>query len=429
LTTAQLARTAPVLTRVTRLRDTSPGRLQLILAVLVTAGLLTGLVAGLTGFSARAGTGDLGARAQPLLTEAETIYSALADADTTAARAFLTGGLEPGALTARYDADLTRATEALTSAARRTPDTGAAADAVRALSSGVPEYAALVATARADNRQGLPVGAAYLSTASAMNRDTLLPQANTLFRAAQQDVDRGYGRARSIVWLVLLTLLTIVLLGALVHAQRHLSRTTHRTFNLPLLAATGVTLILALGAGGLLIAQEVHLHRAQDQGSRPVALLAEARIQALRERADEALTLVARGGSGPLEQDYTTVAEPAVDRQIAAVGRDYDPALAQQLSRRHQAYTRARAAVRAKDDNGDYDGAVALSLGAATSRTFTQLTDTIGGSLEDRKQAFAAEIGAAGRGLGVLAVAGPLLALAVCGLAAAGIRMRLEEYR
>jgi hypothetical protein len=83
--------------------------------------VLTGAVAGLAAHSAAVGTGDLGGRAQPLLVEAETIYSALADADTTAAQAFLTGGLEPPALTARYDNDLTRATAALTSAARRPP--------------------------------------------------------------------------------------------------------------------------------------------------------------------------------------------------------------------------------------------------------------------------------------------------------------------
>jgi len=101
LSTAQLDRAAPtvaaapggVLHRVGRLRRTSPGRLQLFLAQLLALGLLTGLVAGITAASARGGTDDLGERAQPLLVEAETIYSALADADTTAAQAFLAGGL------------------------------------------------------------------------------------------------------------------------------------------------------------------------------------------------------------------------------------------------------------------------------------------------------------------------------------------------
>ena len=427
MSTAQLDRPAPVLSRVTQLRHTSPGRLQLLLATLLATGLLTGLVAGLTGYAARSGTGDLGNRSQPLLVEAETIYSALADADTTAAQAFLAGGLEPPALTQRYNADLARATEALTSAARRTPATGTAADAVQALSSGIPQYAALVASARANNRQGLTVGASYLSAASTMNRDTLQKQADALFRAAQADVNRGYGDARSIVWVIVLGLLLIVLVVTLIRAQRYLSRTTHRTFNLPLIAATAVTVVLALGVGGVLIAQEAHLHAAEADGSRPVAELAYARTLALRERGDEALTLVARGGSGPAEEDFAKVAKPALDKQLAVIADDVSGAGT--LAGKHAAYLAGRAKVRALDDGGDYAGAVTLSIGPASSGAFRDLTDSIGAVLEDHKTTFTTQIDDAGRGLGPLTVLGPLLALIICGLAAAGIRARLEEYR
>jgi hypothetical protein len=418
-----------VLSRVAHLRQTSPGRLRLLLAGLLVVGVLTGLVAGLAAYSTGAGTDDLGGRSQPLLIEAETIYSALADADTTAAQAFLTGGLEPAVLTQRYEADLDRATEALTSAARRTPETGEAADAVRRLSSGVPEYAALVASARANNRQNLPIGASYLSTASALNRNTLLPEADILFRAAQRDVNDGYANARSLVWVTLLVLLLIGLFVVLIGAQRYLSRTTHRTFNPPLVAATGMAVLLTLGIGVLLIHQEVRLQGARAEGSRPIALLADARIQALRERGDEALTLVARGGSGPLEKDFTDGAKPALEAQIATIGREWDGDYGRRLAERHQAYLAAHTAVRKLDDAGDYDSAVTLAIGPATTQTFTGLTDVIGSALESRKDAFAADIGAAGRGLGLLTLAGPLLGLIICGLAVSGIRARLEEYR
>jgi hypothetical protein len=120
-----------VLGRIRNLRTHSPGRLQLILAMLLTLGLLTGLVAGLTAHSAAAGTTGLGERAQPLLVEAETIYSKLADADTTAAQAFLAGGLEPVALTRRYDDDLNQAGAALTGAAHLVPEDSDAARASR----------------------------------------------------------------------------------------------------------------------------------------------------------------------------------------------------------------------------------------------------------------------------------------------------------
>lgn len=417
-----------MLTRVTHLRHTSPGRLQLILTALLTLGLVTGLAAGLAGYAARSGTADLGNRAQPLLVEAETIYSALADADTTATQAFLTGGLEPPAQTARYDADLARASAALTSAARRTPDNGATADAVRALSSGVPQYASLVATARANNRQGLPVGAAYLSAASQLNRDTLLPQAKALFTAAQREVDRGYSNSRSTAWVVLLGVLLLALLVILILAQRYLSRATHRTFNVPLVAATLVTLLLALAAGGVLTVQRAHLGNAATDGSVPVADLADLRILALNERGDEALTLVARGGTDANERDFRAGATATATR-LASVAHDVDGGLAADLRSKHDAYVAAHDQIRKLDDSGDYGGAVGLAIGAPTTRTFSTYTDAIGTALEAHKATFTSEVHRAGQGLGLLTVLGPVLALIVCGLAVAGIRARLEEYR
>ncbi|MEU7904727.1 hypothetical protein [Actinoplanes sp. NPDC049118] len=440
MSTAQLDRAAPVaadtrggvLDRVGRLRNTSPGRLQLILAALVSLALLTGLVTGLTAAAAASGTDDLGNRAQPLLVEAETIYSALADADTTAAQAFLAGGLEPAPLTRRYEADLERATAALTSAARRTPEQGPSADAIRRLSADVTRYAGLVASARANNRQGLPIGAAYLSSASALSRESLQPQAQALLQAARGEVDDGYGAARSSWWAALLVILLIALLGALLRAQLYLSRTTRRTFNLPLVAATAVTVVLALAVGGVLIAQRAHLSEADTEGSRPVALLAEARIAALRERGDEALTLAARSGEGALEKDFDETTA-RLDGLLADAGEIMPAGYAGQAVRsavtKHRAYVSAHDQVRKLDNGADYDGAVALAIGAQTSQTFTGLTDDIDSALENRKDVFSDEIGDAGRGLGPLTVLGPLLALIVCGLALAGLRARLEEYR
>jgi hypothetical protein len=393
--------------------------------VLLVLGVLTGLVAGLTARSARAGTDDLGNQAQPLLVQAETIYSALADADTTAAQAFLAGGLEPVALTQRYEDDLTRAATALTAAARLTPDGSESAKAVAALSSGVEQYSALVATARADNRQGLPVGSSYLSAASQLNRGVLLQQAQTLFGIAQREVSDGYGNARSVLWVVLFTLLVVALLIGLLLAQRYLSRSMHRTFNLPLVAATGLTVLLGLGSAGVLISQNVHLHRAGEQGSKPAAELAEARILALQERGDEALELAAHGSGSAYEKDFVD----ASTQLTAAHGPLASEYLSNEAVTAHQTYLNQHKQVRQLDDGGDYDGAVKVAIGADTTKAFDTVTTDIGKALDERKAAFTHEIDSAGNGLGLLTVLGPLVALAICALAAVGIRARLEEYR
>jgi hypothetical protein len=413
------------LRRVAGLRRTSPGRLQLILGALVALGVVVGLVAGLTARSARAGTDELGNQAQPLLVQAETIYSALADADTTAAQAFLAGGLEPVALTQRYEGDLSRATTALTEAARLTPEGSESAKAVAALSEGVAQYSALVATARADNRQGLPVGSSYLSAASQLNRDTLLTQSQKLFGIAQSEVSDGYGNARGVVWVVFFAILVLALLVALFVAQRYLSRATRRTFNLPLLAATGLTVLLALGAAGVLISQNVHLHRAGEQGSTPAAQLAEARILALQERGDEALELAAHGSGSAYEADFGK----ARAQLTAPHGPLTSAYLANEAVMAHQTYLNQHKQVRALDDGGDYAGAVKLAIGPDTTKAFDTVTADIGKALDERKAAFTDEIDSAGNGLGLLTVLGPLVALAICALAFIGIRARLEEYR
>ncbi|MBM2619849.1 hypothetical protein JIG36_30495 [Actinoplanes sp. LDG1-06] len=420
--------------RIGGLRHTSPGRLQLLIAVLVALGLLSGLVAGVAGASARAGTDDLGDRAQPLLIEAEAIYSALADADTTAAQAFLAGGLEPAALTRRYDADLERATTALTSAARRTEENGRAADAVRALSAGVATYAELVATARANNRQGKPVGASYLSEASRLNRETLQPQARALFDSAQAEVDDGYGRAGAAGWMALLLFSLLGLLIALALTQRYLSRRTHRTFNVPLLLATALTLVFTIGAISIMVSQQTRLDRAANQGSGPLASIAESRILALTARGDEALTLAARAGSGPYEEDFDKVVARLTQERGPMVNSydQLDWQLGQQMNRASQqfkAYVAAHKQVRTLDNSGQYDRAVDLAIGTATTNQFESARQFLDQALENRKAFFTDEIDAAGNGLGLLTVLGPLLALAVCVLAFAGLRARLEEYR
>ena len=408
--------------RVGGLRHTSPGRLELILGVLITLGVLTGLLAGITGAATSSGTSDLGGRAQPLLVEAETIYSALADADTTAAQAFLAGGLEPAALTQRYNNDLERATTAISAASRLTTDGSEGAASVRTLSNGVARYSALVATARADNRQGLPVGSSYLSAASDLNRQTLLPQAQNLFRLAQQGVHDGYRNAASIVWAALLVLLIFVLAGALLLAQRYLSRTTHRTFNVPLVGATVLTVVLAIGTIFVLGSQSDHLDQADTAGSTPVSQLAEARILALRERGDEALTLAAHGSGTQYAADFTT----ASGQLTKALGNEY---FSDDLRGKHQAYLAAHDKVSSLDADGNFDGAVELAIGTQTSQTFESVTTGIGSALDERKAAFNEEIGAAGRGLTLLAVLGPILALVICLLAGMGVRTRLREYR
>jgi hypothetical protein len=424
--TAVQAPPRAALTRLAGLRHTSPGRLRLLRAVLIVLTALTGLTAGLTARSAGAGTADLRDRAQPLLAEAETVWSSLADADATAARAFITGGLEPPELTARYDEKIAATATALTSAAGRVPVDSAGAGSIRAIAAGLGDYTALVATARALNRQGKPLGASYLSTASQLNQDTLQPQAQALFQQARRQAADGYADARSSWWLTLLLVLLLLLGATLIATQTHLSRTTHRTFNVPLVAASALAVVLTLVCAGVFVRQRTMLTSADRNGSTPAGALAETRNLVLRERADEALTLAARAGHGKLEDDFTLLRQRFT---VSGPELDHVAGLMATAARQHDAYLAAHDEIRRLDDNGDYEGAVRLAVSRETATTFDGLTDALDQALSGRRAVFEREIRSAGRGLDALTVLGPLLALMVGVFAARGLRARLEEYR
>jgi hypothetical protein len=72
---------------------------------------------------------------------------------------------------------------------------------------------------------------------------------------------------------------------------------------------------------------------------------------------------------------------------------------------------------------------VKLAVSDETTSAFDGLTAVLDEAMADRRAAFDAEVRSAGRGLGLLTVLGPLLALAVGVFAASGLRARLEEYR
>jgi hypothetical protein len=408
--------------------STTPDRLRILRLTLVTLAVLVGLSASIGASFAMRQTHAVSNSTEPLLVNAVTIYSSLADADATAAQAFLSGGLEPAAQTKRYDADIERASDQLAQAAARAGQDGPATDAVRTLSTQLPVYNGLVQTARANNRQGLPVGASYLSQASTLSRTQLLPAADRLFGIEQQKLSNGYGSARAHAWLVLTAMLGIALIAALIGAQLFLTRRTKRLLNVFLLAATVATVNLAVLMTGIFILQHHRLSEAERTGSNPVVVAAQARIAVLTQRGDESLTLVARGSGESHEQDFATA-------QAKLLGDGSHPALTADGSRAQtleQQYVQAHKEVRALDDAGNYNGAVRLansvSPGGAAA-AFNALDDVLTSDVAANQARFTAAASHAGTGLFALLLIAPLLALVICVLSVLGIRDRLEEYR
>ncbi len=411
----------------------SPGRLTELVLGLTVLGLLAGLAATI-GTSQRAGlVTAVGSQSGPLAVQAQALYHALSDADATAADAFLAGGVEPPALRDRYRADIAAATAALAAVSE-----GGASDrsAVELISAQLPVYTGIVDTARADNRLGLPLGAAYLREASGLMRQQLLPAAERLYRTETDRLRADRSGGGEFPWLAVpLLVLTLVGLGL---AQRYLIRRTNRLVNVGLAAASLAALVMLVWTGWSWVVVHGHLDKADRTGSAQVDLLAQARIAALQARADEALTLVARGTGADNEKDFTVamtrLAGPDGNGGLLRQARDRagDPAVLDAALSHARAWHDAHKKVRGLDDGGNYPDAVKLATGddpAGAAAAFNKLDAELDKGITDASGVFDREAGAARDGFaGAVPGLAVLTVLLLAGVVY-GLGQRIAEYR
>jgi hypothetical protein len=368
---------------------------------------------------------------EPLSVDAQQIYHALSDADATAATSFLSGGLEPQSVRQRYLADIARAAsrpEAAKAAATAAGQSSAAAPLAR-LADGLPVYAGIVETARADYRLGYPLGAAYLREASALMRATLLPAASDLYAQENGRLAAAEGRATGLPYLA--AALAVVAAYVLLRTQRWLARRTHRVFNRGLLAASVVGLVSAVWLFGALTLARGHLLDARDHGSTPVEAMARADIAALRGHSDESLTLVDNDGDDAFQKDFLSVAKQ-LGPGPGTLLTDAAAAARGSAGARQAAAGAVHGQLRSLDDAGEHAAAVQLAIGSGpgdSGRLFARLDTGLAAAINQDQNAFR-EAGQSGRddlaGLEIGMIAASLLMAAGCTW---GLVARLAEYR
>jgi hypothetical protein len=417
-----------------RARST-PGRLTALMLLLALLGLLAG-IAGVVGVMQRSALVD-GVRngSGPLAVQAQQLYRSLSDADATVAAAFLSNGIEPAALRQRYQDDIAAASAALSAVTA-----GARADraAVSRIAAQLPVYTGLIDTARTYNRLGKPLGAAYLREASGLMRTELLPAAQRLYASetAQLRADRTGGA--SFPWLAIpLLLLTIAGLG---WAQRYLTRRTHRLLNVGLVVATGLAVVMLGWTTLSWVAVQGHLDTGRRTGSEQVDLLVQARIAALTARADEALTLVARGSGGDLDKDFDsqlkTLAGDGSGGLLARVRNSTSDGKVADIMAGAQSDARTWLASHKKerdlDNGGNYPEAVQLAVGTgkdSTGAVFKHLDDQLASAIDKANAAFNTEARAAADGFALAAPGLVVLTLLMLAGVVAGVQQRIAEYR
>lgn len=400
--------------RVTGLARSTPGRLSLIIVLLVVASLTSGTLTTLGVIRQAQALEDLSTRSEPLAHAAQEVYRALQDADATAASAFLSGGLEPSRLRERYEADIAQAQAALSVATASSPDLTAT------LSAQLPVYTGLIETARSNNRQGYSVGAAYLREASNLMRTQLLPAAQELYQAETARVARAQDDAGFPIGEVLVALAFVI---GLVLTQRYLTRRTNRLLNLGLLVATGAAVLSLLWVTtvSVLVMRDVSDSRTASQ---QVDLLAQARIATLTARGDETLTLVTRGAGQVYERNFveTTARLGSLLDQASGTG---DTEAVEQARRHFGQWKQVHQRIRQADDAGQYNDAVAL----IDNPFFDALDQDLVRAIGQARQDFSDEVAVARAALAGTVVGVLVLSLISAVGSTMGLWQRLKEYR
>jgi hypothetical protein len=433
-----LASPVSAVRQVTRSAATTPGRLSVIAVGLVILTILTGLVGAISLLQKQTTIDNLIEHREPLAAAAQQLYRSLSDADATAASAFLSGGSEPAALRQRYEVDIAQAGAAL---AKASTDVGGDPEAqaqVQQLNQQLPVYTALVETARTNNRQGFPAGAAYLREASGLMRAKILPAAEDLYTIDFRRLSEEQQAAREFPWIT--AGLVFLLLVALVGTQLYLTRKTNRLINVGLFVAT-VAIVVGLSWSTVtLLVESSNVADGERNGSDQVELLVNARIATLKSRADETLTLVARGDGPEYEEDFKKLSvDIAGDGGANFLGKAKNLASNEQMSNEIQAaidntnaWLAAHAKIRELDDGGQYDEAVKLAIGDAAdsgATAFAKLDDNLLKALNLGRQEFLNATLTAQKSLTGLVPGIVALALIAAVGIAIGITQRLREYR
>ncbi|WP_152360680.1 hypothetical protein [Microlunatus speluncae] len=394
----------------------TPRRLRQLMAAVIIGGLLFGLF-GAIGLGLQAIALTAASSNTDQLIRVQTIETDLLTADATATNAFLVGGLEPPGQRARYDQAIDSVNRLITEAARAQ---SADAQALAALNAVVSEYAVAIEQARANNRQGFPVGAQYLREASATLRADALPILDNLVAA---NLQRAVSEMTAVHPLLFQIAGVLILIGYVL-GMVWLARRFKRTINVGLLVG-GLTLLLSLIIGGIIVSATASAVDQLRTGSFSVATAAaEARIAAGDAKANESLTLIARGSGAAFEKAWQASA--------TEVGHQLDRIDDPDLTERWQTYVAVHGQIRELDDGGRWDDAVAQATGSSGVNDANKVFDNFDAALAEHRDAAADQTASGLAGPTVGLFIGGLLIFAGGVVAAAfgrwGVAARLREY-
>ena len=397
------------------LLEGTPGRMRVIGALAVVAALALGAASANAVLQSRAAV-ERAANNTAQVVRVQSIHVDLLRADAVATNAFLVGGLEPPEQRAAYDAAMSSVARSVAAAASAQPADG---QALGALSAEVQKYVALVEQARSNNRLGLPVGAQYLKQASAGLRADAIPILNVITKANEHRATAEFDRAGS-RWQLIVGALAIAVIAAV---AVWLARRTHRYFNVSLSGAAALLLLALVVAIWAIGSIDARTTRVADNQYADAVALANVRTAANDARANESLTLIARGSGADFEKAWQADSA-AVRGGLQRTGVD--------ALHEWDAYAATHTEIRRLDGQGNWDAAVALATTSGARGAGAQFDrfDQVVTVARDRASVGAVHsLNGIGRTAPVFALIIALTALVSSWLIVRGLGQRIEEYR
>jgi hypothetical protein len=439
-TTTTQPQPPPPVTRLAgrRIAATStPARLAVLRAGFIVLAVIFA-VAGAFGINRRANAISHVSTASRQLLALQNIQVRIVHADAIASSSYLVGGQEDPAQRTAYLAEISAAGDGLVavSGAANDVDLVQLSEASRLLGS----YVGLVEQARANNRQGFPVGATYQRQANGIvsNTDPDTPDIVSSLRAAEasqrSQINASLASAhRAGLWL---HVSGWTLLAALALGSWWLSRTFRRIVNIPIAIAELVLLLVLLIGGSIQAGAASDTDSAVGNQLAHADNAAQARAAAFEARSQEALTLINRGNGAANETNWLRgddVVQQELDRRLGfgdTNGAPF-PGLAA-----YEDYRAAHEEIRKLDNQGNWDEAVAMSLGKSISangtnaaEAFDQFDRQVGQVATDESASASLRLRNAESPLNSLRNIVFVAGLVVAALAALGFGQRLKEYR
>ncbi len=402
----------------------TPGRMRLYGALVALGCLVFGLFAFIAASSRASALSSARSDAAQLV-RIQAIRTNLVFADANLTNAFLVGGLEPPAARSAYEQGIATASTTLADAAGVNSDDAAVLAKVNEV---VTRYTGLVESARANNRLGYPLGAAYLRQATDLLRTDALPPLEDLGKTEQARIAHSYSSsAHAVYWLLIGVLLA---LAVLIFTQIWLSARTRRLLNLPLVTATAAVLVVGVVLIGIMAWSQSKANKTRSNAYFATVEGATARIDAFDAKSAESLTLIARGSGQAYDASFNDLAANAgMILKDAAQRGGADEQAAQNA---FADYLAVHQKIRAADNSGDWDGAVALATGSAATdanAAFGAFDTASAKALRQRSAQLRNDLGTARDPLTPFAWIGLIVGIGAAVASVRGISLRLREYR